>query len=72
MTYADIKRNRSEIRKQKREERIVKETIHKNRMCGIGLIFVGIMSTILSNGDVTFAVLCVPMGIYACVTKEIM
>ena len=72
MTYADIKRNRSEIRKQKREERIAKETIRRNRMCGIGLIFVGIMSTILSNGDVTFAVLGVPMGIYACATKETM
>lgn len=72
MTYADIKRNRSEIRKQKREERIAKETIRRNRMCGIGLIFVSIMSTILSNGDATFAVLVVPMGIYACATKEIM
>ena len=72
MTYADIKRNRSEIRKQKREERIVKETIRRNRMYGIGLIFVGIMSTILSNGDIAFAVMCVPMGIYACVTKETM
>lgn len=70
MTYADIKYNRSEVRRKKREERIAKERRKAQRFYGTSMILVSVVSTILSNGDITAAVMFFPLGMYAIFTKE--
>ena len=70
MTYADIKRDRATIRRQQREERIYKEHKKTQKIYGAVLIAISIISGIISNGDITAAMMFFPVGTYLCATKK--
>lgn len=42
----------------------------KQRVCGLLMILIGIICPILFDGDATFSLLAVPLGIYLLVTKQ--
>lgn len=70
MTYADIKRDRATVRKQQREERITKEHKKAQKIYGTIMIVIGVLSAIISEGDITAAMMLCPAGCYLCATRE--
>ena len=60
------------IRRAERKARKRKETIYyiKQRISGLTLAAIGIITPILLNGDATFSLIALPLGIYLIFTKE--
>lgn len=60
------------IKRAERKARKRKETIYyiKQRISGLTLAAIGIITPILLNGDATFSLIALPLGIYLIFTKE--
>ena len=60
------------IRKAERKARKKAETIYyiKQKMSGLAMAVIGIITPILLDGDCTFSLLALPVGIYLLFTKE--
>ena len=42
----------------------------KQKLYGIILLFIGILTPFFLDGDVTFSILIIPLGLYIILTKE--
>ena len=60
------------IRREERKTRKKAETIYyiKQKLSGLTLAAVGIITPILLDGDVTFSLIALPLGIWLLFTKE--
>ena len=60
------------IRKAEQKDRKKAETIYyiKQKLSGLTLAAVGIITPILLDGDVTFSLIALPLGIWLLFTKE--
>ena len=60
------------IKRAERKARKRKETIYyiKQRISGLTLAAIGIITPILFGGDATFSLIALPLGIYLIFTKE--
>lgn len=59
--------NRSNARKKQKVERLY---YIKQRLSGIVMLIIGIFTPFLLDGDATFSLLAVPMGIGLIITKQ--
>ena len=60
------------IRKAERKARKMAETIYyiKQKLSGLTMAVIGIITPILLDGDATFSLIALPVGIYLLFTKE--
>ena len=60
------------IRRAERKARKRKEAIYylKQKISGLTIAAIGIITPILLNGDATFSLIALPLGIYLIFTKE--
>ena len=60
------------IKRAKRKARKRAETIYyiKQKISGLAMVAIGIITPILLNGDATFSLIALPLGIYLIFTKE--
>ena len=60
------------IRKAERKAREKAETIYymKQKLSGLTMVAIGIITPILLDGDATFSLIALPLGIYLIFTKE--
>ncbi len=42
----------------------------KQRLVGLGITVIGILSAVVTDGDITACVMVVPLGIYTLLTKK--
>ena len=48
----------------------MKKRIHRQRRCGAVLVLLGVLSAVIGGGDITAALVLVPLGIWMLCTKE--
>ena len=60
------------IKRVERKARKRAETIYymKQKLSGLAMVAIGIITPILLNGDATFSLIALPLGIYLIFTKE--
>ena len=60
------------IKRAERKARKRKETIYyiKQKLSGLTMVAIGIITPILLGGDATFSLIALPLGIYLIFTKE--
>ena len=60
------------IRRAERKAQKRKETTYyiKQKISGLAMVAIGIITPILLNGDATFSLFALPLGIYLLLTKE--
>ena len=67
MTYSEWER----IHTQKQRKRKAERTYYiKQKMSGLAMVAVGIITPILLDGDATFSLIALPLGIWLLFTKE--
>ena len=67
MTYSEWER----IHTQKQRKRKAERTYYiKQKMSGLAMVAVGIITPILLDGDATFSLIALPLGIWLMFTKE--
>ena len=67
ITYSELKRiNTQKVRKRKAE----RTYYIKQKLSGLTMAAVGIITPILLDGDVTFSLFALPLGIWLMFTKE--
>lgn len=48
----------------------MKKRIHRQRRYGAALVLLGVLSAVIGGGDITAALVLVPLGIWMLCTKE--
>ena len=67
MTYSEWEK---EHRRRTRKSRADRVYYIKQKLCGVVLAAIGIITPILFDGDATASLLLVPMGLFVLFTKE--
>lgn len=59
--------NRSKVRKRKKAERMY---FIKQRLSGVFMLTIGIITPFLLDGDATFSLIVVPIGLWLIISKQ--
>lgn len=42
----------------------------KQKLCGVGMVGIGVLFPVIADGDATFSLIMIPLGIFLLITKK--